>query len=66
MCMKQSNKYLTYGIFLCLGLLYSLGNIDRVLNSDEVILAEHAYWLNQEGFVKSRLFVDMGQGWEVC
>lgn len=22
------------------------------------------YWLNQEGFVKSRLFVDMGQDWE--
>jgi len=42
-------------------LVCSLGNIDRVLNSDEAIFAEHAYWLNQEGFVKSRLFVDMGR-----
>ncbi len=31
---------------------------------DETILAEQAYWFSELGFVKSKLFTGMGQGWE--
>jgi hypothetical protein len=42
--------------------LYSIFN--RTVHGDEAIIAEHAYWFNKIGYVKSQMYDGMGMGWE--
>ncbi len=35
------------------------------INGDEGIIAEHSYWFNKLGFVKSKMYEGMNAGWEI-
>ena len=55
-----------YGIYLFFGtitLLFLISLYQRVPNEDEAIIAEHGFYLNQLGYVKSDLYAGYGYGW---
>jgi hypothetical protein len=45
--------------------MYLSGLFFSVTGMDDAILGEQAYWMSLNGYVKSKLFSGMGQGWEV-
>lgn len=51
-------------VLLSLIIFYFYSLFHRTVNGDEAIIAEHAYWLNKIGFVRSQMFDGLGLGWE--
>ncbi|MEM6260981.1 MAG: hypothetical protein AAGI38_00635 [Bacteroidota bacterium] len=52
------------GMLVILVGYYLVSMHHRAVNGDEAIIAEHAYWLEQVGYVKSQVYDGYGFGWE--
>lgn len=61
--MQLKQKYFIL-LFVIVGILFLLSIVFLSTGSDESILAEQAWWFSELGYVKSKLFTGMGQGWE--
>lgn len=59
----KQNHYLL-GLIVLIVVYYIYGFVGKYIHMDEAIIGEHAYWFSKLGYVKSQLFVGMGQGWE--
>lgn len=46
-------------------MFYIISLFFREINGDECIIAEHSYWLAQDGYVKSLMFTGLGMEWEI-
>lgn len=65
--LKAANIKLEYyliGLILLIAAWYVYGFVGKFIHMDEAIIGEHVYWFSKLGYVKSQLFVGMGQGWE--
>ena len=60
----NNSKFLKI-ILIALFLFFGASLFFRNINGDEAIIAEHSYWLQKIGYVKSEMFAGMGFGWEV-
>lgn len=58
---KQRYIWFTLGLFL---ILFAISLYNRKPDNDEAILAEHSYWLVEDGTPKGVMYGGMGVGWE--
>lgn len=67
--MSYINYFTLHRILLFLLLVSALLLIAAIfllnVNGDEGIIAEHSYWITKVGYVKSKMYDGMGQGWEI-
>lgn len=61
---KVKLEYYLIGLIVLITAYYIYGFAGKFIHMDEAIIGEHAYWFAKLGYVKSQLFVGMGQGYE--